>query len=83
MAKEEETGCTSRVKSQGRRAAPGICPGDAFSSTSDTLSSGGGKRRGLADPTAGFSRSDVALTSGDDKRARSVQPGHPLQEEDP
>lgn len=63
----EETAVNQPMESQGRRAAPGICPGKAFSSTLDTLSGGGDKRREVADRTTSLPCSDVALTSGDGK----------------
>lgn len=67
MAEGEETAVNQPTKSQGRGTEPGICPGKAFSSTLDTLSSGGGKRREVADRTTSLPRYDVALTSGDGK----------------
>lgn len=67
MVGKEETGESRRVRSQGRRAAPGVSPGEASSSSPDTLSSGGGTRREAADRTVRLLHSDVALTSGEDK----------------
>lgn len=63
----ESDGGKDWSEAEGRGAMQGICPGEAFSCTLDTLSSGGGKGREVVDRTSSLPCSDVALPSEDDK----------------